>query len=175
MKVIEEEIHRMNEIVDQFLRFAKPASPMLEKTEALSIFDDILQLLKPQIEKQRISVEREFQPLPMILIDREQMKQAMLNLLLNAIQAMPEGGQLTLSGQNSVDGQWVCLSIQDSGMGIETEVLNKLFDPFVSTKEGGIGLGLSITHRIVDQHHGKIEVESTPGEGTLFTVWLPIT
>jgi signal transduction histidine kinase len=175
LKVIEEEIHRMNEIVDQFLRFAKPASPMLEKTEALSIFDDILQLLKPQIEKQRISVEREFQPLPMILIDREQMKQAMLNLLLNAIQAMPEGGQLTLSGQNSVDGQWVCLSIQDSGMGIETEVLNKLFDPFVSTKEGGIGLGLSITHRIVDQHHGKIEVESTPGEGTLFTVWLPIT
>jgi signal transduction histidine kinase len=174
LKVIEEEIHRMNEIVDQFLRFAKPASPFLEKTDALSIFEEILQLLRPQVEKQRIRVEKEFQALPMILIDREQMKQAMLNLLLNAIQAMPGGGQLTLSGRNSEDGQWIHLSVQDSGLGISPEDIDKLFDPFFSTKEGGIGLGLSITHRIIDQHHGKIEVESTPGNGTLFTVWLPI-
>ena len=102
------------------------------------------------------------------------MKQAMLNLLLNAIQAMPEGGQLTLSGRNSEDGQWIHLSIQDSGTGISAEDIDKLFDPFFSTKEGGVGLGLSITHRIIDQHHWKIEVESDPGNGTLFTVWLPI-
>ena len=175
LKVIEEEIHRMNEIIDQFLRFAKPASPFLEKTEIFSIFEEILQLLRPQIEKQQIVVEKEFHALPMILMDREQIKQAILNLLLNAIQAMPEGGPLKLSGQNSGDGQWVCLSIQDSGMGIQAEVLNKLFDPFVSTKEGGIGLGLSITHRIIDQHHGKIEVESTLEKGTSFTIWLPIS
>lgn len=165
----------MNEIIDQFLRFAKPASPFLEKTEIFSIFEEILQLLRPQIEKQQIVVEKEFHALPMILMDREQIKQAILNLLLNAIQAMPEGGPLKLSGQNSGDGQWVCLSIQDSGMGIQAEVLNKLFDPFVSTKEGGIGLGLSITHRIIDQHHGKIEVESTLEKGTSFTIWLPIS
>jgi signal transduction histidine kinase len=164
----------MNEIVDQFLRFAKPASPLLEKTDVLSIVEDTLQLLRPQIEKQRIVVEKEFQAMPMILIDPEQMKQAMLNLLLNAIQAMPEGGLLTLKGRNSEDGQWIHLSIQDSGMGISPEDIDKLFDPFFSTKEGGIGLGLSITHRIIDQHHGKIEVESSPGNGTLFTVWLPI-
>ncbi len=174
IKVIEEEIHRMNEIVDQFLRFAKPSSPFLEKTDVLSIFEETLQLLRPQIEKQRIVVEKEFQALPMIQMDPEQMKQAMLNLLLNAIQAMPEGGQLTLKGQNSKDGQWIHLSIQDSGVGIPGEDMNKLFDPFFSTKEGGVGLGLSIAHRIIDQHHGKIEVESTPGEGTLFTVWLPV-
>jgi signal transduction histidine kinase/putative methionine-R-sulfoxide reductase with GAF domain len=173
-KVIEEEIHRINEIVDQFLRFAKPAPPLLEKTEVSSIFEETLQLLRPQIEKQLIVVEKEFQPLPIILIDREQMKQAILNLLLNAIQAMPGAGHLTLKGQNSEDGQWIHLSIQDSGVGIPGEDMNKLFDPFFSTKEGGIGLGLSIAHRIVDQHHGKIEVESTPGEGTLFTVWLPV-
>jgi len=173
-KVIEEEIHRINEIVDQFLRFAKPAPPLLEKTEVSSIFEETLQLLRPQIEKQLIVVEKEFQPLPIILIDREQMKQAILNLLLNAIQAMPGGGHLTLKGQNSEDGQWIHLSIQDSGVGIPGEDMNKLFDPFFSTKEGGIGLGLSIAHRIIDQHHGKIEVESTPGEGTLFTVWLPV-
>lgn len=174
LKVIEEEIHRMNEIVDQFLRFAKPASPLLEKTDVLSIFEETLQLLRPQIEKQRIIVEKEFQALPMIQIDREQMKQAMLNLLLNAIQAMPEGGQLTLRGQNSIEGQWIHLSIEDSGMGISPEDIDKLFDPFFSTKEGGIGLGLSITHRIIDQHHGKIEVENAPEKGTIFTVWLPI-
>jgi signal transduction histidine kinase len=79
-----------------------------------------------------------------------------------------------LRGQNSEDGQWIRISIQDSGMGIPNEDMNKLFDPFFSTKEGGVGLGLSIAHRIIDQHHGKIEVESTPGEGTLFTIWLPI-
>lgn len=174
LKVIEEEIHRMNEIVNQFLRFAKPASPLLEKTDVLSIVEETLQLLRPHIEKQRIVVEKEFQALPMIQMDPEQMKQAMLNLLLNAIQAMPEGGELTLRGQNSKEGQWIHLSIEDSGMGISPEDIDKLFDPFFSTKEGGIGLGLSITHRIIDQHHGKIEVESDPGHGTLFTVWLPI-
>ena len=175
LKVIEEEIHRINEIVDQFLRFAKPALPLLEKTEVSSIFEETLQLLRPQIEKQLIVVAKEFQALPIILMDCEQMKQAILNLLLNAIQAMPGGGHLTVRGKNSEDGQWIHLSIQDSGMGIPDEHKDKLFDPFFSTKEGGMGLGLSIAHRIIDQHHGKIEVESTPEEGTLFTVWLPIS
>jgi signal transduction histidine kinase/putative methionine-R-sulfoxide reductase with GAF domain len=175
LKVIEEEIHRMNEILDQFLRFAKPATPLLEKADVSSIFEETLQLLRPHIEKQIIVVEKEFQPLPIILMDREQMKQVFLNLLLNAIQAMPGGGHLTLRGRNSEDGQWIHISIQDSGIGISSENINKLFDPFFSTKEGGIGLGLSITHRIIDQHHGKIEVESAPGKGTLFTIWLPIS
>jgi signal transduction histidine kinase/putative methionine-R-sulfoxide reductase with GAF domain len=174
LRVVEEEIHRINEIVDQFLRFARPAHPQLEKVDGISILEEILQLLRPQTERQLIVVEKEFQALPMILMDREQMKQAMLNLLLNAIQAMPRGGQLTLSGQNSKDGQWIQFSVQDSGMGIPGEDLDKLFDPFFSTKEGGIGLGLSITHRIIDQHHGKIEVKSDPGHGTLFTICLPI-
>ena len=175
LKVIEEEIHRMNEILDQFLRFAKPATPLLEKADVSSIVEETLQLLRPHIENQIIVIEKEFQSLPIILMDREQMKQVFLNLLLNAIQAMPGGGHLTLRGQNSEDGQWIHISIQDSGIGISSENINKLFDPFFSTKEGGIGLGLSITHRIIDQHHGKIEVESAPGKGTLFTICLPIS
>ena len=174
LKVIEEEINRINEIVDQFLRFAKPAPPFLEKADVLSVFEETLQLLRPQIEKQQIVIQKGFQALPIIQMDREQMKQAILNLLLNAIQAMPGGGHLTLRGQNSKDGQWIHILIKDSGVGIPDEDMNRLFDPFFSTKEQGIGLGLSIAHRIIDQHHGKIEVESTPGEGTLFTVWLPI-
>jgi two-component system sensor histidine kinase AtoS len=174
LKVIEEEINRINEILDRFLRFAKPAPPLLERTDVASIFEETLQLIRPRIEKQLIIILKEFQALPIILMDREQMKQVALNLLLNAVQAMPKGGTLTLRGRNSEDGQWIRISIQDSGMGIPSEDINKLFDPFFTTKEGGVGLGLSITHRIIDQHHGKIEVESTPGEGTLFTVWLPI-
>ena len=174
LKVIEEEINRINEIVDQFLRFAKPAPPLLGKAEVLSIFEETLQLLRPQIEKQGILVQKEFQPLPPILMDREQMKQAILNLLLNAVQAMPKGGHLALKGHIPEEDRWVQLSIQDSGVGIPGEDIDKLFDPFFSTKEGGMGLGLSIAHRIIDQHDGKIEVESAPAKGTLFTVWLPI-
>jgi signal transduction histidine kinase len=173
-KVIEEEIHRINEIVDQFLRFAKPAPPHLERTEVTSIFEEILQLLRPQMEKLRISVQKDFRSVPLITIDNEQMKQVILNLLMNSIQAMPEGGQFRLEGEVSKDGQWVELSIRDSGVGIPPEDMDKLFDPFFSTKEGGIGLGLSIAHRIIDQHHGKIEVTSNPNEGTIFTVYLPI-
>ncbi len=174
-RVIEEEIHRINEILDRFLRFAKPAAPLLERTDVASIFEETLHLIRPQIEKRSVVLQKEFQALPLILMDREQIKQVALNLLLNAVQAMPRGGTLTLRGQNSEDGQWIRVSIQDSGMGIPGEDMDKLFDPFFSTKEGGVGLGLSIAHRIIDQHRGKIEVESTPGVGTLFTVWLPIS
>ena len=175
LKVIEEEILRINEIVDQFLRFAKPASPLLEKADLIPIFEETLQLLRPQIEKGRISVLKEFESLPPATIDKEQMKQVILNLLMNAIQAMPRAGRLGLSGRVSRDGHWVELTIQDSGIGIPPEDMDKLFDPFFSTKEGGIGLGLSIAHRIIDQHHGKIEVESNSGKGTRFTLSLPIS
>ncbi len=174
LKVIEEEILRINEIVDQFLRFAKPASPLLKETNLIPIFEEILQLLRPQIERGKITVKKEFEPLPLITIDKEQIKQVILNLLMNAIQAMPGGGELSMGGRFSKDGYWLELTIQDSGIGIPQEDLERLFDPFFSTKEGGIGLGLSIAHRIIDQHHGKIEVESTPGKGTLFTISLPV-
>lgn len=175
LKVIEEEIDRINVILDRFLRFAKPAAPLFERTEVASIFEETLQLIRPRMEKQRIHVEKSFDALPAILMDREQIKQVALNLLLNAVQAMPGGGTLIVRGQNFQDGQWVKISIQDSGIGIPGEDMHKLFDPFFSTREGGIGLGLSIAHRIIDQHHGKIEVESAPGKGTLFTIWFPVS
>jgi signal transduction histidine kinase len=174
-EVIEEEIDRINEIVDRFLRFARPAPPVLEKAEVVPIFDEILQLLRPQIERQGISVQKDFRSVPAVTLDKEQMKQVVLNLLLNAIQAMPEGGRLGLSGQVSGENHWIQLSVQDSGVGIPVENMSRLFDPFFTTKERGIGLGLSIAHRIVEQHEGKIEAESNPGRGTLFTIWLPLS
>ena len=172
--VIEEEIERINRIIDQFLRFGKPSSPHFEKTDVLSILEETLLLLRLQIEKQKIHVERVFNPLPPAVLDREQMKQVILNLMMNALQAMPAGGQLHLSASESEEPGWLHLGIRDSGPGIPPEHLAKLFDPFFSTKDGGIGLGLSIAHRIIDQHHGRIEVASTPGEGTLFALSLPV-
>jgi two-component system sensor histidine kinase HydH len=174
LKVIEEEIQRINEIVEQFLRFARPAPPLFKETEIATVFDEILQLLKPQFERHRVSLNRDFSSLPPITLDTEQMKQVVLNLLLNAVQAMPKGGRLDLGARVLEDNRWMKLSIRDSGIGIPPEDLKKLFDPFFSTKEGGLGLGLSIAHRIIDQHHGKIEVESLPGEGTAFHLWLPL-
>jgi signal transduction histidine kinase/putative methionine-R-sulfoxide reductase with GAF domain len=174
LKVIEEEILRINEIVDQFLRFARPAPPLFEKTDLLPIFEEIPQLLRPQIERGKITVKKEFESLPLITVDKEQIKQVILNLLMNAIQAMPDGGELSITGRFSKDGYWMELAIQDSGLGIPPEDMDKLFNPFFSTKEGGMGLGLSIAHRIIDQHHGKIEVESQSGNGTLFTISLPV-
>jgi two-component system, NtrC family, sensor histidine kinase HydH len=174
LKVIEEEIQRINQIVEEFLRFARPAPPLFKETEIVPVLDEILQLLKPQFERHRISVHKDLKTLPPITLDREQMKQVVLNLLMNAIQAMPVGGRLDLSARVLEDNRWMKLSIRDSGIGIPPQDLKKLFDPFFSTKEGGLGLGLSIAHRIIDQHHGKIELESNPGEGTAFHLWLPL-
>jgi signal transduction histidine kinase len=174
LRVIEEEIERINEIIDQFLRFGKPSPPHFEETDVISILEEILQLLRLQIEKQRIHVEKEFQLLPPAVLDREQLKQVILNLVMNALQAMPEGGRLRLSVQKPGKDRWIQIGIQDSGTGIPPEYMDKLFDPFFSTREGGIGLGLPIAHRIIDQHHGRIEVVSTPREGTVFTLYLPV-
>ena len=174
LRVIGEEIQRINEIVEQFLRFARPAPPLFEETEVTTVFDNVLQLIKPQVERQRVTVKRDFDAVPSITLDREQMKQVVLNLLINALQAMPDGGQIDLSAKVLEDSRWIKLSVQDSGIGIPPDDLKKLFDPFFTTKEGGIGLGLSIAHRIIDLHHGRIEVESRPGKGTTFQLWLPL-
>jgi len=174
LRVIEEEIERINEIIDQFLKFGKPSPPLFEKTHVVSILEETLQLLRLQIEKQKIHVEREYQLLPAVVLDREQMKQVILNLVMNALQAMPEGGRLWLSVQTSAEGRWIQIGIRDSGTGIPPKNMDRLFDPFFSTREGGIGLGLPIAHRIIDQHHGRIEVASTPQGGTLFALYLPV-
>jgi two-component system NtrC family sensor kinase len=116
--------------------------------------------------------------LPWVSIDRNQMKQVFLNLFHNALQAMPSGGDLKLQTREAIrDGRaWVVASVCDSGEGILPEHKDRLFEPFFTTKsnQGGTGLGLSVTYGIVTDHGGTIEVESQPGKGSTFTVWLPI-
>jgi two-component system, NtrC family, sensor kinase len=115
---------------------------------------------------------------PWVLVDTNQMKQVFLNLIHNALQAMPAGGNLEI--QTSVrirdDRSWIAVAVQDSGIGIEGKNKDRIFEPFFTTKgdSGGTGLGLSVTYGIVTDHGGTIEVESAPGKGSMFTVWLPL-
>jgi signal transduction histidine kinase len=112
--------------------------------------------------------------LPLIPMIRDQIKQVILNISLNAVETMPDGGRLMIATCSSPDVHQVQLTIQDNGPGIPGDILPNIFDPFVTTKEGGTGLGLAITYDIVQRHAGKIEVESTIGQGTVFKVWLPV-
>jgi signal transduction histidine kinase len=111
--------------------------------------------------------------LPRLSLDRELFKQALLNLMLNAQQAMPEGGTLTVQAEARPDE--VCLALIDTGQGMTPDVLEKVFRPFFSTKAGGSGLGLATTRKIVQAHGGRIDVQSEPGRGTKFTLCLPVT
>jgi signal transduction histidine kinase len=116
--------------------------------------------------------------LPWVSIDRNQMKQVFLNLFHTALQAMPSGGELKLLTRKAIrDGRaWVIASVRDTGEGIPPEYRERVFEPFFTTKsdQGGTGLGLSVTYGIVTDHGGRIEVDSQPGDGSVFTVWLPI-
>jgi signal transduction histidine kinase len=181
LAVIEAEIERVNKIIKQFLDFARPRPPSLEPMVVRSILEETLALLVYEMEAQKISLERSYAPdLPPVPMDREQMKQVFLNLLLNAIQAMERGGNLKVATRwkpapAGDGGRSVAeIAVQDSGPGMAEDIRSRIFEPFFSTKEEGIGLGLPIAQRIVEEHGGKIRVESRVGEGTTFVVTLPL-
>jgi two-component system, NtrC family, sensor histidine kinase HydH len=133
---------------------------------------EMIDFFTPTAEAARISIKT-FLPadLPPVLLDRELFQQALLNLMLNAEQAMPEGGEITL--QAFAENARVCLAIIDTGQGMPAEVQAKIFQPFYSSKPGGSGLGLPTTRRIIESHQGTIEVQSEVGKGTKFTICLP--
>ena len=189
--VIEGEIQRVNKIIKQFLDFARPREPALEPIDIREVLEHTATLLGYEMEAQEILLRKDFPPeLPRVLADKEQMMQVFLNLMLNAIQAMPQGGQLHLAGRVFPErlqtvkekrlapgegrGNFVEIAIADTGSGIPEEIKGKLFEPFFSTKEEGIGLGLSIAQRIVEQHGGRIRAENMPGKGAVFSVNLPV-
>ena len=172
IEVIENEIERINQIIKQFLDFARPSKPKMERVDINQLIADTLLLLFHELVEQEVEVEQDLMPLPYILADREQMRQIFINLILNAMQAMPGGGRLKVS--TAVEGSHVRICFQDEGRGIPESIKEKLFEPFFTTKEEGIGLGLSITKRIVEDHQGRIEVDSSEGEGATFAVILPV-
>lgn len=174
MAVIENEIERMNQIIQQFLDFARPSKPKKERVEVNKLLEDTLLFVSYELNEQNIDAVTEFSTLPMIMADREQLRQVFLNLILNAMQAMPEGGTIHLR-TTILEDNCLQIAIEDQGGGIPESIQEQLFEPFFTTKEDGIGLGLSITKRIIDDHQGEIEVESQGGKGTAFLITLPFT
>ncbi len=173
LKIIEQESIRAKEIVNQLLEFARKRSINIVDVRLDVLLREVLQLASLQLKHGNIQVREEFEDIPVIKADHNQLKQVFLNLINNAIFAMPEGGILTLRTGKIEDKVFV--DVEDTGHGIPPDVLPRIFEPFFTTKkEKGTGLGLSISYRIIESHGGKIEVKSEINKGTTFKVILPI-
>ncbi len=173
LDVAKGEIHRLDYIVTQFLGAIRPAPVQLKMASLNNVVEKTLELLRPEIENRGVTVKTKLaRHLTATPIDTTQIQQVLVNLVKNATQAMTTGGTLTLqTGENS-DSVW--FSIADTGGGIPQEQINRIFEPFYTTKKKGSGLGLMIVQRIVRAHNGRIELESHVGRGTTFRVWLPL-
>lgn len=186
--IIHEQAERMTGIMRQLLSFARRGEARKQPVEVHLIMRGVLPLLEPTLHKQQVQLRlEEAQEGLVVCADAAQLQQVLLNLLLNAIQAMPDGGSMTLAGYPAPrakppedlagsDQTWVCLQVTDQGTGMAPEVLRHIFDPFFTTKDvgQGTGLGLSIAYGIVQEHGGWIDVESEPGKGSSFSVYLPL-
>jgi two-component system, sporulation sensor kinase E len=167
------EINRLHYIITQFLEAIRPSAPQLKPASLNDVVEKAAALLRPELEGRGLAVKEKFAShLPLATIDAGQIHQVLVNLIRNAMQAMTKGGTLTLSTGHSTDGVWV--SVADTGGGIPQDQINRIFDPFYTTKKKGTGLGLMIVQRIVRAHDGRIELESHVGRGTTFRIWLPL-
>ena len=177
LDIIDREVERCSTIVDGLLDFSRPKGQRKAPLPVSSLVDDTLFLLKHHQGFRQVAVERELAPeLPPVLGNKEQLIQALMALLLNAVDAMDQAGRLTVRATMGHRGDEVMVAIEDTGVGIPREQQAKIFEPFYTTKQPGrgTGLGLSICYGIVESHRGRIEVDSTPGRGSTFTVYLPV-
>jgi len=175
---ISSSVHMMNRLLTNLLLYTKPDCSHREWHETEALMLDALTLGAHVVAGARVDIRLEIDPMATrIRCDAGQMKQVLLNLILNSIHAMPNGGTLTLSAkitaESSPGGLGVCLSVSDTGTGIPPAERSRIFDPFFTTKDEGTGLGLAIVHAIVEGHRGRIDVESVEGRGTMFTIALP--
>lgn len=175
IREIKRESKRCKKIVQDLLSYARTPRPTFESTDLNDLLQQIVDFAANHTDMRGVEIITEFAPyIPMIELDGDQMRQVAINLILNAGGAMPEGGTLKIRTAMIAD-QRVTIKFHDSGCGIPAESLDKIFEPFYTTKERGTGLGLAITKQIIDQHHGEIGIESVIGEGTCVTVTLPVS
>ena len=175
ISIIISEVDRLNGIIDRFLTFARPRELNLELFNINEVLIAVLKLIEKEILQSNINVETKLGELPEIYLDYEQMEQVILNIIINAIDAMPNGGNLEIFTCFLETSGLVEIEICDNGEGILSESFNKIFEPFFTTKAKGTGLGLAICSRIIENHKGIIEVSSFLKTGTKFTIKLPIT
>lgn len=173
--VMVKEVDRLNRVITELLEFAGPKEPRREPNSLEDIADHALKLLAPDLAARKVEVFKNYEPgLPAVSIDRDQISQVFLNLLLNAIESIEGGGEIHLTLRRSGPPPAVLTSIADTGAGIPADDLEKVFEPFFSRKRKGTGLGLAIVHQIVESHRGEIRAESEPGRGTTFRMTLPV-
>jgi signal transduction histidine kinase len=174
INLILDEIERMEGTIQGLLDFSRPARPQRRPHDVRETLERAIHLVQGRAEKQRVATDLQlgFTSL-MVNADPQQLHQVFVNLLINAIEAMPEGGELTVTLLGSPDAGSLRVQFRDTGQGIPAELLPRLFEPFASAKERGTGLGLAVSRRIVDEHGGSISVRPIPDGGTLFEVTLP--
>lgn len=176
-QILLKEVQRVDGILTEFLSFARPAPIEKREADLIEVVEGTVKLVEPRASEHPVVFRRDYPAGPMRLtFDPERMRQVFLNILLNAVQAMPSGGSVEVRVRRaaSPDEERAVVEIEDSGPGIPPERMHDLFDPFYSTKPGGTGLGLPISHRIVTDHGGTIRVASPPGSGAVFIVSLPM-
>jgi signal transduction histidine kinase len=174
-EIIVEETGRLDGIVREFLDFARPQEPKMVPTSVNDIFSKILTFMEPELERKKINLETSLaQNMPRVSLDQGLMHRACLNILVNSVQAMPEGGKLTVETRYEKATGMAMLIVADTGGGMSPEKQGHIFTPFYTDKNRGTGLGLAIVKNIVDSHQGTISVESKEGEGTTFTIALPL-
>jgi signal transduction histidine kinase len=178
-ELIAREVGRLEQILGDVREFSRESPLRLAATDLRDLVEECLVLVEERLGGQGVRLSLDLcEPLPPFLLDAVRVKQALLNLLANALEAMPEGGALTVRSETAAAGPseepWVALSVSDTGPGIPGELLGQIFDPFFTTKEAGTGLGLTVVRRIAREHGGRLEVESRQGEGATFRLWLPV-
>jgi two-component system sensor histidine kinase PilS (NtrC family) len=180
MDIVVRETDRLNTIITEFLEYARLKNAQNDYIELSSVLDETIMLLKNCKEYSgNIRITQQVDPHTVIKGDSQRIRQVFWNLLINACQAMPQGGEITVTARVSSrakdDLDWCEIIITDSGQGIAQEDRDRIFNPFFTTKTGGTGLGLSIVYRIIEDHQGTITVDSAPGKGTQFIIRLPIS
>lgn len=171
--VIKTELNRIDSIINEFLVLAKPQATKFLEKDIVQIMRETIELIRPQAVLHNVQFKLELKnDIPSIYCEPNQLKKVFINILKNAIEVMSNGGYIYISMKEEND--YIYISIQDEGEGIDPELLQKLGEPFYTTKEKGTGLGLMVSYRIIDEHKGKIEVESEEGKGTTFHIKLPI-
>jgi signal transduction histidine kinase len=172
LKMVEEELARMDSLVSDLLDFARPSSAQPTRVDAAHLLREVTQALAVEECARGLAINCDVEPgLPSIWVDQRLMRQALVNLSINAAQSMREGQRLSLRAR-AKDGE-VCLQVEDEGPGIAPSIKDRLFEPFFTTKSTGTGLGLAVVKRVVEQHEGRISVQSELGKGSTFSVCLP--
>ena len=177
LHVLNAECHRLSVILDNFMKFARPGSVGLHEVNVSALIEHIMALMQFEAEERKIRLEQTVEePLPSVLGDETAISQVLVNIVVNAFHAMPNGGlcRIAAEARHANGTRWLVVSVKDTGIGIKKEELARVFEPFYTTKSSGTGLGLAIAYRIMEDHGGTIQVSSTPGIGTTAVLTFPV-